>query len=273
MEFFMEDIALETTRRCNLRCEHCMRGESQNINMSPDIVDAVLGNSEIKGILHICFSGGEPTLNPNVIIYAINKIIEERIDVRSISMLTNGQIFNKELVEAFNRFNKYVNERNMEEDPPQMDDKESVESWIKHNIDGHARITFSTDNYHNPVPDEVKKLYEKYAEGIKIGEYEVKENEILETGLSTTGKKFEYKIEPIWYSNIDGNGDYITVFDHLYITANGDITNLGMGQYIDMDKINFGNVADTSIRELLANHGRPILDCPKIESESITIKK
>ena len=28
-----DNIMIEVTRRCNLRCEHCMRGEPQNIDM------------------------------------------------------------------------------------------------------------------------------------------------------------------------------------------------------------------------------------------------
>ncbi len=28
MEFVLHDLAIETTRRCNMHCEHCMRGVS-----------------------------------------------------------------------------------------------------------------------------------------------------------------------------------------------------------------------------------------------------
>lgn len=58
MGIILEDLAIETTRRCNLKCDHCMRGVSQNIDLTPEIIDYILENDEIKRINHICFSGG-----------------------------------------------------------------------------------------------------------------------------------------------------------------------------------------------------------------------
>lgn len=34
--------ALETKRRCNFRCAHCMRDESQNINVAKEMIDDFL---------------------------------------------------------------------------------------------------------------------------------------------------------------------------------------------------------------------------------------
>lgn len=155
MKYILYDLAIETTRRCNMKCEHCMRGESQNIDASNDIIDMILNDEEIKQIDHICFSGGEPTLNPNIIIYAIDKIIDENINVSEIVMVTNGQIFNKELVEAFNRFNEYRNQRIKQQLIARYSNKSSedlLDSLIKENTDGHARITFSVDRFHYPIP-------------------------------------------------------------------------------------------------------------------------
>ena len=104
MGFILESLALESTRKCNLKCGHCMRGPSQNIDLTNEIIDTFFNNNDIKRISNIIFSGGEPTLNPEIIVYTINKIITENIDVCNIAMVTNGQIFNKEIVDAFNRF-------------------------------------------------------------------------------------------------------------------------------------------------------------------------
>ena len=62
--------------------------------------------NDIEYINHICFSGGEPTLNPEIITYTIEKIINEKKAVGSVSTVTNGQIFSKEIVDAFNHFNQ-----------------------------------------------------------------------------------------------------------------------------------------------------------------------
>ena len=56
MKFILNDLAIETTRRCNMKCEHCMRGLSQNIDITPELIDMIFDNAEIASINHICFS-------------------------------------------------------------------------------------------------------------------------------------------------------------------------------------------------------------------------
>lgn len=37
----VDSLILEITRRCNMKCLHCLRGESENLDMSIKMVDAV----------------------------------------------------------------------------------------------------------------------------------------------------------------------------------------------------------------------------------------
>ena len=37
----IDSLVLEITRRCNMSCEHCMRGEAQNIDMDLSIIDKI----------------------------------------------------------------------------------------------------------------------------------------------------------------------------------------------------------------------------------------
>ena len=259
MKFVLENFAFETTRRCNLRCGHCMRGEPQNIDMSTDIVDMILDSDEIKSFIHILFSGGEPTLNPGIIIYTINKIISDRIDVDNIGMVTNGQIFNRDIVEAFNRFNEYVNERNLENLDPnffkEMDENHR-EMWRRNKIDNHVRISFSTDRYHNPVPDDVRNSYNKYSRGLVIDDYCFKDGILIKTGFSTAGKDFEYALQPLYYWGSNEQSCLISNF--IYVTANGYVTSEGMGQYVDMDRVNYGHISSFSFNETFKNNGEPL---------------
>ncbi len=149
----------------------------------------IFNNKNIKRIDHICFSGGEPTLNPNIIIYTINKIIRENLNVGEITMVTNGQILNRELLEAFNKYNEYKNHKNFD-----------------NYITEYVRITFSTDKYHNPIKQEIRDSYHKYARGIKITEKDIEEDDIYKTGFSTVGKKFNYKLDQLRYCK---NGEYM----------------------------------------------------------------
>ncbi len=268
MKYVLENFIIETTRRCNMRCEHCMRGESQNIDISKEYIDYILNNKDIIRIGHICFSGGEPTLNPDIITYAINKIITENIDVRGISMVTNGKIFNKDIVDAFNKFNLYRNERvkkELQECPQKYRDQ-----MIASDTDNHARITFSVDKYHYPISDSVKENYKKYAKGLIISEHDLEDERILKTGLSNFGKEFRYKLNPVVYSL--ANNDY-WIISPIYITATGFITSEGDGAYSDMDKINMGNISNINIEEILYRYGEPVSDRSRVMFHSDTKRK
>ena len=272
MKFILHSLAIETTRRCNMRCEHCMRGESQNIDVSKEIIDMILNSDEIEQMDLICFSGGEPTLNPDIIIYTINKIITENINVLEIAMVTNGQIFNKDLVESFNRFNEYRNQKIKQKLMARYGElsKDALDSMIQEYIDGHARITFSIDKFHYPVSQEIRDNYQKYTKGIKITETNIEEKDIYKTGFSTIGKDFDYKLDQLRYCK---DGEYYMVLDNMYITATGFVTSEGMGQYSDMDKINMGHLSNITISEILATYGTPVMNSPRIVLEEDLPKK
>ena len=263
MKFILNDLAIETTRKCNMKCEHCMRGLSQNINITPALIDMIFDNAEISSINHICFSGGEPTLNPNIIIYTINKIINENLDVAEIAMVTNGQIFNKDLADAFNRFNDYRNQKTKEQLKMHYSklDEEILDGLIQANTNSHVRITFSNDRFHYPIRQEVKDSYKKMCKGARITEYAIDDKDIYKTGFANTGKNFDYKLDQINYCK---DGDFYLVIDNIYITAKGYMTSEGMGQYTDMDRINMGHISDTTLQEALSKYGKPLFNAPKI---------
>lgn len=243
MKFALNRLSLEVTRKCNLCCKFCMRGKAEYVDLTPEIVDMILDSNRFKRIEELLFSGGEPTLNENIIIYCIDKIINEKLNVDKLSMVTNGQIFSRRLVEAFNRFNEYRNR------------------YYFDMLDNHVRITFSVDRFHEKISNDVKNKYYKYAKGIEFTEFTVDDKEIYKTGFSTIGKEFEYKLNDVKYGS-EGIDYYI--FDYLYITANGFVTSEGMGKYSDMDNINMGHISETSIEEILVKYGTPIFGTPRI---------
>lgn len=82
-------LCLEITRRCNMACPHCLRGEAQALDITHEIIDRALENtSEISSIV---FTGGEPTLNIEAIRYTLDKCEDEGIFVNSFYVVTNGK--------------------------------------------------------------------------------------------------------------------------------------------------------------------------------------
>ena len=89
-KIIMSCLGLELTRRCNLRCDFCCKGDAQNLDMSKEIINKTF--SEVQGayIRSICLHGGEPLLVPELIRYTIDKLIEYRIIVFELYFFTNG---------------------------------------------------------------------------------------------------------------------------------------------------------------------------------------
>lgn len=99
---------IEVTRKCNLKCRHCLRGEAENITITKEMIDNYFDN--IDGILTLNFTGGEPLLAIDEIEYAIDKIIKDKIRVASLAVITNGTILDKRVADIFNKYNKYLHE-------------------------------------------------------------------------------------------------------------------------------------------------------------------
>ena len=64
--FYMEKVSygnlmIEVTRKCNLKCKHCMRGDAQNFELSYEAIDNLL--DRMNGVQMLAFTGGEPPVS------------------------------------------------------------------------------------------------------------------------------------------------------------------------------------------------------------------
>lgn len=60
-------IVFEITRKCNLKCEHCVKGAAQNITITKSIINKVLDS--VGFCKSIYLTGGEPFLEIDIIEY------------------------------------------------------------------------------------------------------------------------------------------------------------------------------------------------------------
>lgn len=82
------NLVLEVTRKCNLCCEHCLRGDAEQMDMSNGLVDQLLDN--VSSIGSVTFSGGEPTLNIPLIRHFFEEVRRRKIELGSFFVVTNG---------------------------------------------------------------------------------------------------------------------------------------------------------------------------------------
>ena len=96
------------TRRCNLKCKFCAKGEPQDLDISKLIIDKTLDEMHGVFINTLRVSGGEPLLVPELIIYLFDKIIEKHILINDIVIFTNGLNTDFRLCESITKILTYL---------------------------------------------------------------------------------------------------------------------------------------------------------------------
>lgn len=100
-------LALQVTRRCNLKCDLCGKGEPQNIDITKAIVDKTFDEIQNYYISDLRLNGGETFLNPEMIVYILEQIEKRNMMVNRIFVFTNGCYFDERIVKAIKRFCDY----------------------------------------------------------------------------------------------------------------------------------------------------------------------
>lgn len=89
MKYQYSDLVIEVTRRCNMCCAHCMRGDAEPIDIPLEYIDRFFEHVASVGCL--TFTGGEPTLNLDAIEHALKVVKERNVRVNSFYLVTNGK--------------------------------------------------------------------------------------------------------------------------------------------------------------------------------------
>ena len=92
----LNNVIIELTRKCNMACSHCLRGDAQNIDIKKEYITNLLEN--IKYISIVSFSGGEPSLNIGAIKYFIEEAKRLNVDVGNFYIATNGKKITDEFI-------------------------------------------------------------------------------------------------------------------------------------------------------------------------------
>lgn len=104
----MATLSLELTRRCNLQCDFCARGRAQDMDMSRQVIDAVLDQMQDVYINDLRLNGGEPFLSPDAIAYLVDKIIQRKTHIGYCAVFTNGTVLNQTIANALCKLADYL---------------------------------------------------------------------------------------------------------------------------------------------------------------------
>lgn len=151
------DLMLEVTRRCNMKCCHCLRGDAEDLDMPHEIIKNLF--AEIRSADIITFSGGEPSLAVPVMRDALQECVRNNIDVREVYIVTNGLVVSDEFIQICRDWDAYCLTRQL---PPVDSDRYTggyearrLLKGILGNEGGErmgCMVSLSLDTYHDDIP-------------------------------------------------------------------------------------------------------------------------
>ena len=98
MKYAIDNVVIEVTRRCNMCCDHCLRGDTQNKDMDLNHVRALF--SHIDNINTLTITGGEPSLVPHIIKGIVEEARMAGVSVESFYIATNAKSVSDDFLRA-----------------------------------------------------------------------------------------------------------------------------------------------------------------------------
>lgn len=92
------NLLIEVTKKCNLYCDHCLRGNMENKSIKQEDIEILF--SHIQQIDCLTLSGGEPALVPNKIQMILAMAEKYGVDIFSFYIATNGTIASKKFLQC-----------------------------------------------------------------------------------------------------------------------------------------------------------------------------
>lgn len=106
----VQNLQILITKKCNLNCNHCMRGKQENTSINHEIIDSIL--NQLINIGTLTIGGGEPLLEIEKIKYIFDYIIKSNIIVEDYGIITNGTIYSEEIIKLFDYMDSYIKRLN-----------------------------------------------------------------------------------------------------------------------------------------------------------------
>ena len=216
-------LSFEVTRRCNLNCKHCMRGNSQDLDMSEEIVKRTLDS--IPELYYINFTGGEPSLNTKLIEFIIDELKRRAIKVYGFDVVSNVVDTNNinNLIRILSNFKTYC-----------FDDRVDT-----------SRLAISIDEYHKFMELPTQKCNFTLC-------YKKELEEVLNLGRAKDLNCKKTSKDANFINVIRQYGtDTIMLGNSIVVSANGDVRLSVDYEYSSTDDV-IGNVLENSLGDIIS---------------------
>jgi len=231
----IDNLILEVTRKCNLRCEHCMRGNPQRLVMSNEIINKTL--EHVTSIGTLCLTGGEPSLAPEVLENLWLSLWWKKLRVEAFDITTNACPHNR-----YGRFLRAV---------------DKLYGWC--DSQSSCNLSISRDQYHGYVSSRAR-IFKRYMSEEYYGENPpyfhpegrstymsepICEGRALKTGAGWA----PIKEQKPWELDEDYVGEH-----EVYISANGNVTSCCDMSFARIDRDCKGNVLTTPLPQIIESY-------------------
>lgn len=239
---YVNNLVLEVTRRCNLKCGHCMRGSAQCVDMSNQVLFKTFYQISSVGCLTI--TGGEPFMKPEIIENIFQEIMRQGVRVDYFYIVTNAASTRNRIrvLEALHRLYQWCEE-------PEM-----------------CVLTYSGDQYHRYVRGEpklnhfdgylVEEFGERYWKDVEFFDGS-KGDDIREpinegrAAQTQVGRREPEKQVPWDVSMYDGEMNLQGDSEMVIIAANGNIGSCCNMSFKRFDAEARGNILTDSLEEVV----------------------
>lgn len=126
----VDSLTIEITRRCNMKCGHCIRGNAQPIDFDIKYFRDFIEKNNITGISDLFFTGGEPSLKVDLMRQVLDYMKKKDIYLNRFGMVTNGKRATDEFIHLLIDYHLFCQ------------DDSSIE-------DGGSYIEISNDMWHD----------------------------------------------------------------------------------------------------------------------------
>jgi organic radical activating enzyme len=219
MEIQINELIIEVTRKCNFYCQHCLRGDAQNISIDTKYVENIF--KKIQSIDCIVFTGGEPQLATNKIREILDLAKKYHIDIRNFYVATNGAVNSKEFALLMMEWYMFCSDNDISAVQVSMDYYHQLESGIDYDSLWLSNLKFVDKR------DEKKQLDNDF---ISQGNWEGKSKNTVKSNKLTV--------------ECYGDPDNVTIGSELYLNAKGDIISGCDFSYKNQNKHIIGNARE-----------------------------
>ena len=227
MKHILYNLVIEVTRKCNMGCAHCLRGNAQNMDIDLSYIDKIL--EDVYSIGSITFSGGEPSLNLGAIEYTLELCKKKGIEVGSFYIVTNGKDNILPLSISALKWYAYCWEKEL------------------------CGLALSKDMFHDEIEPENERLLHGLSFFVDDKFTDFETGRLINSGRAEELSGFS-KVDVDSHNekiDVDDWNDERTVNSIIYLAANGDIRTNCDTAYDDYEYV-IGSLQDSTLADIIA---------------------